>query len=61
MQNSLSLPGLGNKNVPFLLVEGDHLSNGGLSPVFRKKRGDQNAFLTPAVFRVTLAQKQSLH
>ena len=57
MQNSPSLPGLDNKNVLFLLVEGGHLSESQL--LFSGRKGDQNAFLTSVVFQVTLAQKQS--
>ena len=30
-----------------------------LSPVFRKKKGDQNTLLTAAVFQVPLAQNDS--
>lgn len=39
MENSLSLPGLGNRNVSFPVVEGGHLSKGVLSQ-FSGRKGE---------------------
>lgn len=45
MQNSFSLPVLDNKNVPFLLVQGGHLSKrGGVLSCFQEEKGRAECF-----------------
>ena len=45
MWNSFPLPSPDDESVPFLQLEGGHLSQGTASPAFNRKRGIQGAFL----------------